>query len=93
MNDLYREIRSDLQEVADYLEDNQITYWSYNHGTQFKAYDKDGIIHSFYPTTGTILLHKTNEKSSNQSVTLRRKTKEEFQMLLQHPDQIQAYFK
>lgn len=90
---IYSEIRTDLQPVADFLEDSEIEYRVYNHGIQFNARSSSGIWHSFYPTTGTILLNAGNEKTNRQHISLRGKTKEDFLYYLMFPDAVRLLFK
>lgn len=56
-----------------------------NHGKQINVMDKDGIIHTFYPTTGTILFHFSNKKYDNKLITIRNETVETFIDFLCNP--------
>lgn len=88
MADIYSEIRLDLRWIADYLEDQRFEYKSYNHGIQFNVKDKNGIIHSFYPTTGTALFHEKNERGG-KVVTIRNLMLEAFLDYIRDPERIQ----
>jgi hypothetical protein len=61
-SNLYSEIRFDLRWVADYLEDTGLKYKVYNNGVLYNVTDDDGNVHSFYPTTGTIMLHDKDRR-------------------------------
>lgn len=89
---IYSEIRPDLRYIADYLEEHDIKYSIYNYGIQYNAVSLDGAVHSFYPTTGTIVLHPSDPKK-RQNRTFRNRTKEDFLYFLQHPEIVQQYFK
>lgn len=88
----YREIREDLRCIADILEDNDFEYKAYNEGIQFNVKDTDGIIHSFYPTSGTMLFHASNERSDRRIKTIRGGSIEEFMQMLRHTKRIKNLF-
>lgn len=90
---LYEEIRADLRWVADKLEDAGFTYRAYNNGIQYNAEDTSGIIHSYYPTTGTVLLHEGNDWSKRKIKKFKKVPLEEFMNLLNNPEEIKNYFK
>lgn len=93
MPNLYSEIREDLRWIADVLEDNDFEYAAYNRGVQFNAKDRNGIIHSFYPTTGTCLYHWSNDKADrNLTKTIRKQTLNDFMKMLDRPQAIKALF-
>lgn len=91
MADMYSEIRPDLRWIADWLEDDHLQYKSYNNGIQFNVTDENGIIHSYYPTTGTALFHKSNERGGG-SKTLRNQTLEQFLYYIRNPILIRNLF-
>lgn len=68
MPNLYNEIRKDLRWVADILEDNDFEYSVYKNGIQYNVKDRTGIIHSFYPTTGTCLYHWSNDRADRNLI-------------------------
>lgn len=88
----YREIREDLRYIADIFEDNEFQYKAYNAGIQFNVTDADGVIHSFYPTSGTMLFHASNERSDRRTKTIRGGSIEEFMRMLRHTKQIKNLF-
>lgn len=88
----YREIREDLRYVADILEDNEFQYKAYNAGIQFNVVDTEGIIHSFYPTSGTMLFHASNERNDTRTKTIRDGSIDEFIMMLRDTNEIKKLF-
>ena len=70
----YDKIRPDLQYVADELTKNGISYKAYNSGVQYNATDLEGVIHTFYPTTGTVILHASNDRNDRRTKTFTDKT-------------------
>lgn len=91
-SNLYREIREDLRYVADILEDNEFQYKVYNRGIQFNVIDSDGIIQSFYPTSGTMLFHASNERSDRRVETIRNGSIEDFMKMLRNTTEIKKLF-
>lgn len=89
MPNIYDEIREDLKYVAEMLEDNEFEYKVYNRGVQYNAKDINGITHSFWPTTGTIMLHRSNDKKDKARTVLKRKDIDCFMELLNNPTKIQ----
>lgn len=75
------------------LEEAGIEYKEYNNGRQINAKDMEGVIHSFYPTTGTIVLHASNKFGDNRTLTIHDKTIEQFVRGLKHKDLTKYYFK
>lgn len=93
MPNLYSEIREDLRWIADVLEDNDFEYAAYNRGVQFNAKDRNGIIHSFYPTTGTALYHWSNNKADRTfTKTVRNQSLRDFMNMLDRPQSIRDLF-
>lgn len=92
MANIYSEIRPDLRYVADFLEYHDIEYKVYNNGIQYNAVGTDGAIHSFYPTTGTIVLHAPG-KNSRQNKTFRNASKEKFLYFVKHPEGVRKFLK
>ena len=93
MANTYMEIKPELRWVADKLEDAGFTYKAYNQGIQFNADDRSGVIHSYYPTTGTILLHEGNGWTKKATKKFYEATLAEFMDLLENPEKIKNYFK
>ena len=91
-SNMYLEIREDLRYIADILEDNGFQYKAYNNGIQYNAADDDGIIHSFYPTNGTMLFHASNERKDRRTKTVRYGTVERFLWMLKNPQEIKKLF-
>lgn len=89
MADIYSEIRLDVRWMAEYLEARGIEYHSYNHGVQFNVVDSAGVIHSFYPTTGTLVLHEGNERNKRKTVTLRNQNMYQLINYILDPEEIQ----
>lgn len=87
------DIRPDLQWVADILADADLEYKTYNQGIQFNVADMAGVIHSFYPTTGTILFHEGNARNQRKTATLRDQSIYTFISYLVRPDRIQNIIK
>lgn len=75
------------------FEDAGIEYVEYNNGAQINAKDLEGIIHTFYPSTGTIVLHASNSKYDNRTKVIRDKKMEDFIRGLQYKNLTQFYFK
>lgn len=75
------------------LEEAGIEHIEYNAGKQINAKDLDGITHSFYPTTGTIVLHASNDKYDNRTKVFRDKTIEDFIKGMKFPNLTKYYFK
>ncbi len=58
MADTYYEIKPHFRWMADYLEkETDLQYRVYNAGTQINVTDKNGAMHSYYPTTGTCIFY------------------------------------
>ena len=91
-SNMYREIREDLRYVADILEDNEFQYKAYNNGIQFNAVDNDGIIHSFCPTSGTMLFHASNEREDGRTKSIKYGSIEKFMWMLKNPQEIKKLF-
>lgn len=88
--DLYREIVDKFKPVAERLEDSHLEYASYGHGIQFNVKDMNGIIHSFYPSTGTMLFHRGNGiKYRKEIAVIRGGNLKRFMKLMRKPDEIQ----
>lgn len=67
----------------------------YNYGRQINALDLDGVVQSFYPTTGTIVIHRSNRWQNfpgKNSLSLPEAGVAEFGRLLQVPDAIKILF-
>jgi hypothetical protein len=74
------------EKAVDLLIDAGFTDCSvYNHGKQINVSDKNGIIQTYYPTTGTVLLRQNNSRYNNKTKSLYNKTIEEFIQLLNNP--------
>ena len=93
MASTYSETRSDLRWIADELEDLELTYKIYNYGVQYNVEDLNGIIHSYYPTTGTMLFHASNDRNDRRSKVIRDASFEEFVSYVTEPERIQELFK
>lgn len=93
MNDLYKDIRDDLKYVADYFESRGITYRSFNAGVQFNALDDCGVWHSYYPTTGTVIVNKSNDRKDHAKKVFHNKSLEEFANAMYQGEVLQKYFK
>lgn len=89
----YREIKEELRYIADILDENNFCYKVYNRGVQFNIKDIEGVIHSFYPTTGTMLFHASNDRSDRRTKTIREGSLDRFLRMLKNPEQIKNYFK
>ena len=89
----YDKIRPDLQYVADELMKNGISYKAYNSGVQYNAEDLEGIIHTFYPTTGTVILHASNNRNDRRVKTFREQTLAQFIRGMKFKNLTQHYFK
>lgn len=89
----YDKIRPDLQYVADELTKNGISYKAYNSGVQFNATDLEGVIHTFYPTTGTVILHASNDRNDRRTKTFTDKTLEDFIKGMKFKNLVEHYFK
>ncbi|MFV0527736.1 MAG: hypothetical protein ACK5MN_03300 [Lachnospiraceae bacterium] len=63
-SNLYGEIRDDLKWIVDALEDAELNYKAYNRGAQYNVTTEGGGTHSYYPTTGTVLLHSRRSKKT-----------------------------
>lgn len=75
------------------LDDLGISYMEYNNSTQVNAKDTDGVIQTFYPTTGTIVIHASNARSDRRMKVIRDKTLEQFIKGITTPRMIDYYFK
>lgn len=89
----YSKLRNDLKYVADRLLKEGIKYSAYNYGVQYNAADKSGIVHSFYPTTGTILFHENNSKENRNTKTIKNCDIDTFIMYLNFPNIIKIFFR
>ncbi|MFR2776339.1 MAG: hypothetical protein ACLTBR_10960 [Anaerostipes sp.] len=56
-----QEMKSYVDSAEKELKKAGIKYRIYNDGTLINAEDMDGITQSFYPTTGTVVLHASNK--------------------------------
>lgn len=74
------------------LEEAGIEYVVYNSGKQINAKDLEGVIHSFYPTTGTIVLHASNDKYDHRTKVFKDKTVQDFIKGLTFPNLTKHYF-
>lgn len=74
----YDEILPELQYVADELMKAGIEYRAYNQGRQFNALDLEGTWHTYYQTTGTVVLHASNNITNNRTKSFRNKSLENF---------------
>lgn len=88
MANLYSEIRPDLRPVADYLEERHITYRAYRNGIEYEAEDRNGVPHSYFPTTGTIQLNLKKYQKGSKKKTIRNSSKEQFLRFLLNPELI-----
>lgn len=80
------------EKAVDILLDNQYQEVNvYNFGKQINVADKYGIIQTFYPTTGTILLHSGNERG-NKTKSIRNETFETFLDFISNPLRIKQLF-
>lgn len=66
---------------------------SYNNGVQLNVMDKAGVIQTFYPTTGTIVLHASNERADRRIKSIKNSSVEYFVELISNPEAIQDFFK
>ena len=89
----YSKLRDDLKYVADRFSKEGINYSAYNYGVQYNAADKSGIVHSFYPTTGTILFHESNDKENRNTKTIKNCDIDTFIMYLNFPNIIKIFFR
>lgn len=89
----YEDIRPELRYVADEFAKNGIEYKAYNGGVQFNATDLNGVIHTFYPTTGTVILHASNERSDRRIKSFPNKTLADFIKGMKFKNLTQHYFK
>lgn len=65
---------------------------SYNNGVQLNVTDKAGTIQTFYPTTGTIVLHASNDRNDRRLKSIKNSDVGTFIHLLENPSDIQAFF-
>ena len=93
MNDIYPEIRPEFMWLAEKLDAEGLQYKVYNRGIQFNVTDADGVIQTYYPSTGTILFHASNEKSDRRTKVLRDKSIETFLAYVTERGRIQNLFK
>lgn len=89
----YEDIRPDLRYVADEFIKNGIEYKAYNGGVQYNAADLDGVIHTFYPTTGTVILHASNARNDKRVKTFSDRTLKDFIKGMKFKNLTQHYFK
>ena len=89
----YEAIRPELRYVADKFAENGIEYKAYNGGVQYNATDINGIIHTFYPTTGTVILHASNERRDRRVKSFYNQTLENFIKGMKFKDLTKHYFK
>lgn len=92
MADLYHELSCDVQKVLDALTDAGFACQSYNRGKQINTEDWGGIIHSFYPSTGTIVLHASNSFSTTGTKVIRGENLDTFMDYLSSPERIRQLF-
>lgn len=79
--------------MIEELEKEGIKYKEYNNGALINALDQEGIIQSFYPTTGTIVLHASNDKKDHRTKVIRNKTIEQFIKGIKVKNLTKYYFK
>lgn len=89
----YREIWEDLRYIADILEENELEHKAYNAGIQFNAKDVNGVIHSFYPTSGTMLFHASNNRNDKRTITVKNGSIKVFMWMLKNTNEIKILFK
>lgn len=78
--------------MVEELEKAGIEYREYKNG-QINAKDLEGVIHTFYSTTGTVVLHAGNDKYENRTKVFRDKTIEQFAKALKFKNLVEYYFK
>lgn len=76
----------------EYFEKRGFTCKQYMNGVQLNVTDKSGIIQTFYPTTGTIVLHASNERNDRRLKSIKNSDVGTFIRLLENPSDIQAFF-
>lgn len=64
MADTYYEIKPQFRWMADYLENETgLQYQFYNAGIQVNVTDRKGVVHSYYPTTGTCIFRQVGSRT------------------------------
>lgn len=77
----------------DFFENLGFVCKEYNNGVQLNVTDKAGVIQTFYPTTGTIVLHASNERADRRMKSIRNSNVEYFVELINNPEIIQGFLR
>ena len=89
----FEELKDDLKWVAIEFDKNGFRCRAYNKGVQFNVPDRSGIIHEFYPTTGTVIFHFSSLKEDRGKIkTFRNKDIHWFMEYLNAPEKIKGMF-
>ena len=85
----YEDLRDDMKIIAVTFHSNGFKCRAYNRGTQFNVMDASGVLQTFYPTTGTVVFHLSNEVCDRGKVkTFKHKTIRWFMDHLRNPETI-----
>lgn len=71
-------MNEECAEAIRQLESSGIEFKTYNNGIQINAHDIDGIIHTFYPTTGTVVIHASNDRKNRRTKSFSDQSIEKF---------------
>lgn len=89
-SNIYGEIQPEYQWIADKLEDMELEYKAYNRGIQYNVTDADGIIQTYYPSTGTIVFHASNDRRIK---TLKERSLDDFLSFITETGAIKNLFR
>lgn len=88
-----KEMQSCIGSAEKELKKAGIMYRIYNGGTLINAEDMEGITQSFYPTTGTVVLHASNEITDHRTKVFKYKDIKAFIKGLKTRNLTGLYFK
>lgn len=66
-------MKTEVKEAVEKLERAGVKYQLFNKDTGINARDMEGIKQTFYPTTGTVVLHATDSQNDHRTKTFRDK--------------------
>lgn len=66
-------MKTEVKEAVEKLERAGVKYQLFNKDTGINARDMEGIKQTFYPTTGTVVLHAADDRNDHRTKTFRDK--------------------
>lgn len=85
-------MKKEVMEAVAKLDHAKVEYTLFNNDTGINAKDMEGVKQTFYPTTGTIVLHATDDKNDHRTKTFRDKNIDAFIKGLKTRNLVGLYF-